>query len=269
MSLSAADLPAEIRRQVTKRVVTAANLVRRVHPQFGYRESDIVMSGFQKSGNNWVGFLIANTLARAGGKDVDIHFRNLNDWFSSTFPRQPPVGGFPRLMTTHDPHLGQRTRAIYVLRHPADVMESYHHYLANRWNEDVGEFSAFLRDEAWGVPAWRRHVTSWEGHWDVLVQFEELKDDPLSQLREVVSLLDRDLDESVLEYAVEQSSFERMRRMEEEYGLPVKHGANPDYRFMRKGESDQGADYFEEADYRYLWETAGEVMERYGYDVPI
>lgn len=259
-----------LRRRISKAKQAGYSMYRHwVDPQFGYREDDVVMSGFPKSGNNWVGFLIVNTIAKSGGREVDIHFRNLNDWFSSTFPERPPVDGFPRMLTTHDEYQGQETKGIYVLRHPADVLESYHHYLEGRWNRDMGDFSEFIRTDEFGVPAWKRHVESWEGHRDVLVQFEELKHDPKAQLRNICSLFETDISETTLDYAVEQASFENMARMEERYGLPQKHGANPEYTFMRKGESNQGAEYFDEADYRYLWETASDVMERYGYDVPV
>lgn len=259
-----------LRRRVSKAKQAGYSLYRNwIDPQFGYQEDDIVMSGFQKSGNNWVGFLIVNTVSRSSGRDVDIHFRNLNDWFSSTFPEQPPVEGFQRMLTTHDEYQGQDTKSIYILRHPADVLESYHHYLEGRWNRDMGEFSEFIRTEEFGAPAWKRHVESWEGNWDVLVKFEELKEDPKAQLRTICKLFEKEISEETLDYAVEQASFENMAQMEKKYGLPKKHGANSDYTFMRKGESNQGAGYFNDEDYRYLWESAGDVMKRYGYDVPV
>lgn len=236
--------------------------------------ADILKCGYPKSGNNWVHFLIANTIVRAAGREDDVHFQNNDLWLPTDRPGEPPVDGFPRLLSNTDPldeqrHIGPDTKVLYIVRHPGDVMESFYHYRKYRWNDDVGTFSEFIRSDRWGIPAWTRHVRSWEGNWDVLVQFERLKEDPLRELCRIVTLFDRDFEESTLEYAVKQSSFENMRRMEEKYGIRERRGANPEYTFMRKGESDRGEAYFDEDNYRYLQRAGGEVMELFGYDVPV
>jgi hypothetical protein len=244
--------------------------VRRFFPQYGYRESDVLIASFPKSGRNWVRFLLANSIVLEAGRDEEIHFHNSSRWVSTTEPRKPPVeiDGYPRMVADHVEYQGQGTRVIYILRHPADVMESYYVYLRDRWNEPVGEFSSFIRDEEWGIPAWRSHVESWEGSVDILVTFEDLKADPGAVLTEMYTLFERDLDDAVIDEAVRRSSFEYMSRMEEKYGIPEKRGANDDFTFMRKGESTQGEEFFDESDYRYLREAAGNVLDRYGYEIP-
>lgn len=248
--------------------VLPVSLVQRLHGTAGF-----LKCGFPKSGNNWVHFLLANAIAVAAGRDDDINFRNNHRWVSTTVPKEPPVEGFPRLLSNTDPYGAQRylnadTNVVYIVRHPGDVMESFYHYRKYRWNDDVGTFSEFIRGDRWGVPAWKSHVQSWDGNWDALVRFEDLKRDSLAELRKIVELFDHPFDESTLERAAERSSFERMRQMEAEYGKPTKHGANPNYTFMRAGESDRGEAYFEPTDYEYLHQTAGDDMERFGYDVP-
>lgn len=233
-----------------------------------------VKSGYPKSGNNWVHFLLANAIVRAGGRDDDVYFGNHREWVSTTVPKEPPVDGFPPLYSNTDQYgeqqyLGPETVTVYVLRHPADVMESFYDYRRGRWNDDVGTFSEFIRGERWGVPAWREHVVSWEGNWDVLVRFEDLKQDPLTELRRISELFDQEFDEATLRYAVERSSFENMRRMEEKYGKPARYGADPNYTFMRQGSADRGESVFDRSDYRYLDETVNDLMERYGYEVPV
>jgi hypothetical protein len=231
-------------------------------------------SGYPKSGNNWVHFLIANAFVALSDRDDDIHFKNKNEWLSTTTPKKPPAAGFPRLLSNTDAYddqqyLGPSTRTLYIVRHPGDVMESFYHYRKYQWNDDVGTFSEFIRTERWGIPAWKEHIRSWEGNWDVLVQFEDLKDDPATELRRMVTLFDREFPDAAIEQAVQRSSFENMRQMETKYGHKSRHGANPDYQFMRKGTSDQGEEYFDEDDYRYLQRTAGDIMEEYGYDVAL
>jgi hypothetical protein len=270
MSNRKSGLRYNVTRQLEKVYLDALDLVRHINPQFGYRESDVIIPSFPKSGRNWVVFLLANSIVVAGGYDTEIHFLNSSEWISTTVPKTPPVeDGYPRIAADHGEYAGQDTRAIYILRHPADVMESYYVYQRDRWNEPVGEFSEFIRDNKWGVPAWKSHVESWESHIDVLVTFEGLKRDPGARLREMYTLFERTIDDETVEKAVKRSSFENMARMEEKYGIPEKHGANNDFTFMRQGDASQGTDYFDDDDYRYLWERAGDVMDRYEYEVAL
>ncbi len=213
-------------------------------------------------------FLLANTMLQVSEMDTEVSFLNIRDFIPGELPREPriPDSRFPRLVTTHREYLGQPARSIYLLRHPADVMVSYYHYLSGRWNRDLGSFSSFIRDPRFGIPAWIKHVESWEGRRDILVRFEDLKQNALAQLRRIVDVCDRDIDLKILEAAVEKSSFENMKKIEEKKGLPYKEGANPDYTFMRKGEYNRGKSFFREKDYIYLDKTASHLLERYGYE---
>lgn len=270
MSKQKAGLTYIIPRQLRKLYLKSRNQVRTVYSQFGYRESDVLIPSFPKSGRNWVRFLLANSVVIAAQREVDIHFLNSSEWISTSVPKAPPVDAeYPRIAAEHGEYQGQDTQVIYILRHPSDVMESYYVYLRDRWNEPVGEFSEFIRDAEWGVPAWRSHVRSWEDEIDVLVTFEGLKYDSGVQLENMYTLFDVGVSDQVVAEAVKRSSFESMARMEEQYGIPQKHGANNDFTFMRRGEATQGKEYFTDADYRYLWETAGDVMRRYNYEVPV
>jgi hypothetical protein len=240
--------------------------------QLRHGSTDFLKTAFPKSGTNWTQFLVVNALVWAGGRSDEIHFRNASDWISTTVPREPPVNGFQKLLSNTDPHdeqpyLDAETRVLYQIRHPGDVMESFYHYRRGRWNEDVGTFSEFIRSDRYGVQSWVDHVESWQGNWDVLVRFEDLKTDPATCLRDICSLFDHEFDEETIEYAVEQSSFENMAALEEEYGKKRKPGANPNYTFMREGSSDRGEEYFNEDDYRYLDDMAGDLMEVFGYEV--
>jgi len=242
---------------------------------FRFRDgaADFLKVGFPKSGNNWVHFLLANAIAKAGDREVNIHFRNKDYWVSTTKPKRPPIEGFPRLLSNTDP-LGEQlyvtadTDVVYIIRHPADVLVSHYHYLKYRWGRQLGPFSKYIRSQELGVRTWVNHVKSWEGRWNHVIKFEDLKEDPLNCLKEIARILGREFSTETLRYAVEKSSFENMTAMEERYGLPQKQGANMDYTFMRKGTTDKGKEYFDKDDYRYLAAEAHSVLERFQYKVP-
>ena len=239
-----------------------------------YGTAGLLKIGFPKSGNTWVHFLMANSIVGAADRTDDVHFKNLKHWMAGSEkpPTKPPVEGFPAMRGTHDKrgkamYLGEDTRVVYIVRHPGDVMESFYHWRRDFWKDtEVGTFSEFIRSEH-GVQRWVNHVESWEDRWDLLIKFEDLKQDPASQLREIWNLVDKEIDESTIQYAVEQSSFENMSRMEEKYGLKDKEGRNSDAKFMREGESDAGEAYFDAKDRQYLERTAGGLMSKLDYTV--
>jgi len=239
-----------------------------------YGTAGLLKIGFPKSGNTWVHFLMANSIVGAADRTDDVHFKNLKHWMAGSEkpPTKPPVEGFPKMRGTHDKrgeamYLGEDTKVVYIVRHPGDVMESFYHWRRDFWKDiEVGTFSEFIRSEH-GVQRWVNHVESWEDRWDLLIKFEDLKQDPASQLRGIWSLINKEIDESTIQYAVEQSSFENMSRMEEKYGLKDKEGRNPDAKFMREGESDAGEAYFDAKDQQYLERTAGDLMSKLDYTV--
>ena len=240
----------------------------RFNKNFQFKESDILISSFPKSGRNWVLFLLANTMAGYGNYSIEINFHNRNQWIATDIPRHPPVNDFPRFFATHENYKGQSTKVIYLLRHPADVMISYYDYLKNRWNKDVGNFSNFLQNSDYGLPAWIKHIKSWEEHWDILVKYEDLQFDTLSNLDSMMKVIGKEVNQNVMEVAIKKSSFENMKRIEEKNKLPSKLGANSDYPFVRQGKINKGKGIFSQEDYSYLSSIAGEIMEKYGYDIP-
>lgn len=247
------------------------NAVRKIHPQFGYRESDLFISSYPKSGRNWVHFLLANTFLVYSEDSEEINFHNISEWISEDFPEKPPVHrlDLPRIVAKHEAYSGQQTKTLYLLRHPADVMVSYYHYLTGRVGMDIESLSTLIRNVEYGIPAWIRHVKSWEGTLNLLVKYEDLKRNPLDQLDRIMKLVGvhDQVSQGALEKAVARSSFENMKRVEEKWGLPIKKGKNPNFTFMREGSSTRGEELFSGEDYYYLERMAGSMMKKYDYSL--
>jgi len=249
------------------------NGVRKIHPQFGYRKTDIYISSFPKSGRNWVSFLLANFNKLYYNKKGVINFKNIYRWVPNDIPvpKKPPIEdeGLPRMVARHSLYEGQDVKSIYIMRHPADVMVSYYHFMIGRKGMELGSFSSMIRDSDLGIPAWVDHVESWEGNWSLVIRYEDLKRDPLNELSRMVDLIggyDGDI-QGIMEKTVKKSSFENMKRVEEKWGLPNKKGKNNNYTFMRSGKSNKGKEKFSDSDYLYLKKRAGVLIDRYGYDL--
>ncbi len=211
-------------------------------------------------------FLLANTMLRSvGATETQVTFLNVHKLIPKEAKGQPTVPGLPRVVAIHHEYTGQIGRAVYLLRHPGDVMASYYDYLHGRWSRDIGSFSTSIRDNNVGLPAWVRHVESWERQRHLLICYEDLLRDPLPQLKKMATLFPVGLHDDILNTAVALSTFDNMKRIEAQEGLPRKPGANPDYTFVRKGNYARGEGMFSSHDYRYLSFVAGKILDRYGY----
>jgi hypothetical protein len=247
------------------------NAIRKVYPQFGYKKTDLYISSYPKSGRNWVHFLIANTLVQYSEIEENITFHNISEWIPLNYPKKPKVKNIkvPRIVAKHRKYDGQNTRVLYIMRNPVDVMVSYYFYLTGRHGKSIDSISQLIKSNQYGIREWVRHVKSWEGEWDILIRYEDLKSNTIGNLEEVLGIvgISESVTEDVLKKAVEESSFENMKKIEERWGLPEKHNKNSDFKFMKKGRTKKGKRKLSEEDYDYIKSVAGEVAQRYEYEI--
>ena len=198
------------------------------------------LASYPKSGNTWVRFLlhqyffgraersleIASTLPDVHGHSGELVGRPVET-------RSGPV----TLAKTHHrcsptmPFAAQSARAIYIARHPRDVMWSCLNYakivcapeVATRITArgyaknyiHLGGDPQFIQI---GYGSLIEHASSWLREPQVpvlLVRYEDLRRDTSRGLAEMVAFLGARVDEAEIERSVENSSFERMRAIEE------------------------------------------------------
>jgi Sulfotransferase domain len=127
---------------------------------------------------------------------------------------------------------------VYVIRNPVDVLESNQNYafqrsgslreeaspeeisrFAERWVEDYLAHGGYSRFQQSGFGSWEENVRSWT--WSglsvpcLLVRYEELLPDPVSGLARIARFLGMSKSDDDVRRAVERSSRERMRAIEE------------------------------------------------------
>lgn len=231
--------------------------------------SDVLLASFPKSGNTWVRFIWANlvSLSELGGRTVDFHTLDEEvapEYDSNSWGTVVPKT-LSRLVKTHreyDPRLFAGRRAIYIWRHPGDVAISYFHYLnARNDTQDLGGLSEFLRHRKWGLPAWCKHVANWLLHADLVIRYEDLSSNTENTMREVLGVLGgRFIDDQVLQMAIERSSFEHIRALEVERGLPSSSEFKEGFRFTRMGTTGGWQEEFSKSDCSYIREE----VERHG-----
>lgn len=243
-----------------------------MYPRLGLRTDDVMLASFPKSGNTWMRFIWANlvSLREFGGKTVDFYVldNNLGSEYDSHQYGEVEFDTLPRLVKTHRKYemgtFGQN-RAVYLWRHPGDVAVSFFYYRRAQHETDVdqSDISEFLRSSEVGVPAWCEHLRSWLPVADVVIQYSEMKEDTYSTVMRTFQGLGIEVPEdTVLEKAIQRSSFEEVQRLEREGGRPREQDFEEGHKFARKGEVGQWRDVLSSVDVEYVQST----VEEYGLE---
>ena len=139
--------------------------------------------------------------------------------------------------------------AIYLVRDPRDVAVSYSSHLGQKENEVLrGMFDSQNGEleENQGIEwkksimgTWSDHYNSWKnfGRDNLLVtKYEELKNDPEIGFSKIIRFLNKIcgliIDEKLIFKAIEETSFDKLKKKEEIYGFKE---ATEHSRFFRKG----------------------------------
>ncbi|XP_021581164.2 sulfotransferase 1A1 [Ictidomys tridecemlineatus] len=158
----------------------------------------------------------------------------------------------PRLLKTHLPLslipqslLDHKVKVIYVARNAKDVAVSYYHfYKMAKVHPDPGTWDSFLEkfmDGQVSYGSWYQHVQeSWElsrTHPVLYLFYEDLKENPKSEIRKILEFLGRSLTEEMVDHIIQHTSFKEMKKnpMANYTTIPTEfmdHSISP---FMRKG----------------------------------
>ena len=250
---------------------------------------------YPKSGNTWVRFLVCNLVF--GVQDSAAALNHL----APDIHELPAVSDSPTepvLMKTHFPFSAAlplaacTAAAIYVVRHPADVMLSNFHYSRRAGSQTsvdpvalahyVDEYLAARGAPRWlelGMGAWDDHVRSWlvtRHPFPVLpVRYEDLQRDALAGARNLCAFLGLDRSTEEMARAVGGASFERLRRIEqqdierENVGIFYKPYLRPSIdaglRFMRAGQAGEATRVLSTGQRRRVQATFGPLMQQLGY----
>jgi hypothetical protein len=193
------------------------------------------------------------------------------------------------------PLLRHTAAALYVVRHPIDVLWSNFHYARRSGVEPgearaqvdgyVDEFIAHGGDPRWlqlGMGDWATHVRSWlEASlpfpvWQV--RYEDLLADPHAAARSLCEFLGLERDAGQVARAVEGASFASMRRMEEAdvdagrvgifYKPYLRDSIAAGLRFMRQGQTGAANPALSPDQYSRLERVLGAPMRQFDYTVP-
>jgi hypothetical protein len=253
------------------------------------------IASYPKSGNTWVRFMACNLLfgRQESAESLaalipDVH--ELGEHAGAPLPAALLKTHFP--FSPVLPHGPNTAAALYVVRHPADVLVSNYFYsqrsqrMAESSSADfdryVDTFIEHRGDPRWiqlGMGSWEENVRSWlEPGTEfpvVRLRYEDLIEDPATGCRAIARLLRPGSAEHEISNAVENSSFERMREIEradvraQRVGIFYKPYLQASFdagmRFMRRGMVGDGRARLSGAQRERLNGVFGPLLDHLGY----
>lgn len=163
--------------------------------------------------------------------------------------------------------------AIYVIRNPLDVVISFADHYGRSIDEAIemmgrsGLTSGMTNKHVHEVlGSWSEHVESWTGRPNPglhVMRYEDMLDRPQQVFGAVTRFLGLDPGEDRLHRAIEQSSFENLRRQEDAKGFVERSEASE--RFFRSGRAGQWRTVLTPAQVQAIAAAHEIQMRRFGY----
>jgi Sulfotransferase domain len=191
------------------------------------------IASYPKSGNTWLRFLICNLVF--GPTDSAESLQTLAPDLHELASLPPPTGQMV-LLKTHFPSLrlpvARTVAALYIVRHPLDVMLSNFHYAQrsgrpgfntpDALDRYIDSYIAAGGDSRWsalGMGTWQENVTSWvaaQSPFPIFwLRYEDLQKDAEAMAHSLCRFLGIERGPGEIADAVRGASFERMSQIEE------------------------------------------------------
>jgi hypothetical protein len=226
---------------------------------------DVFVCGYPKSGNTWFQHM---TAAVAYGADVELSPDTLlNDLVPDVHYRKfYRRYGEKSFFKSHDLPWPQYRNIVYLLRDGRDAMVSFFHHLSAV--SGPVDFYDMVKTGR-GLPGkWHEHVEAYlnnpHGARMIVVRYEELKREPLTQLRRFCEFAGIERSEAVLSRAIEKTTFDRMRLKEQRSGWETP-GWPKDKPFIRRGAVGSFVDEMPAKVLEAFMEEARHTLSTQGY----
>lgn len=205
----------------------------------GHRTAEVVFLSYPKAGSTWLRYLLGKYVQRLRGDDLSTPPPLFDEyvWWGGCRRHHP---GFPTLRFTHGGlaweeegqtaddlspellvHPFRGKRVVHLVRSVPDILCSLHAHKKHQEKVFDGSVEAFIDDSVFGLEKAIRFFQIWDAHRGEaadyrIVRYEDLRAETLPALRGLLGFLGAPADEAAMAAAIEDASFDRMRRLEVE-----------------------------------------------------
>lgn len=247
------------------------------------KESKILLSGYPKSGNTWLRFMIFNYLELLDNKELNetISFNFLNQIQSNVLEKGLELKYKKNdliFYRTHSPY----SRCyklfdvlIFIHRNPLDTLISAYYYYLKR-ELPFYAFPKKLRNKLknidffvlYNFKKWLIYYNKSVSVADVIVNYSDLKSDPFSQMKKIFIKLKLPLKDELIKKTVKLSSFKNIKvmalKLNQLNGMASKEGeSNFKGIFVRSGEELQYKNELKAETVNYILNQFPEFYEIY------
>jgi hypothetical protein len=186
---------------------------------------DIFVVSYPKCGRTWLRIMLQKYLESSGHSILHYNDRSLLGMADGPVVKfEHDKGGWvpaphkEKGLVFNTPKYNDK-KVVFLVRDLRDVLVSSWYHLKYRENIFKGDLSDFIRDPLVGVEKVVAFHNMWIENQSIpddflLMRYEELHNDPHESFREMLSFIEFEVDDGLIETAVEKSSFDRMKRME-------------------------------------------------------
>lgn len=248
------------------------------------RPTDVFLVGHPKSGNTLMSYLLAMIVFKDFEKKINlanidhyvpgIHFEDIaierhpNLSERRVFRNEVPV--YPRYYP----------RTIYLVRDPRSVLVSYYHMYCTIFNDTTTTLQGFVDEYLRNgniqryepqIDRWDRQVLAWSDRADrddrvLIVKYEDMVKKKPEILKKTLTFTGIECSNELFDLVIQRSSFEAMRKTEEEFGEENYPGEMAQRgRFIRKGKSDGWKEEMSPDTVKAIESEFSAAMKRVGY----
>jgi hypothetical protein len=237
---------------------------------------DVFLVSFPKSGNTWTRFLLANLRfpeEPANWANIDRLIPDPTGTAKRVFDSIPR----PRIIKSHECFDPRYPKVIYIVRDPRDVVLSQYHYHRKIRRIEVDSplekfVTRFLNGETCPHGSWGQNIATWlytsEGSSKfLLLRYEDLIADAARELEKVVVFLNLSAGPDKIAQAVERSSADKMRQMEQAQVNGLFKDSRNDMTFVRKAGSGGWRKELPADQVARIESAWGPLMHHLGYEL--
>lgn len=180
-----------------------------------FKDADGYLVSIPKCGRTWLRVFLGAYFEKLGKTPNIRHTHDL--WDHRTKSRWYEQIRGKRLIPQPD---RRRKPVLLVVRDPRDLLVSLYFHLTKRTEEFEGTVAELVRDPLFGIEAivivWNYWLREWgESLQFAIFRYEEARQNPGAAFRKLAEFFSNaPVNAAALEYALERSSFENMRKME-------------------------------------------------------